>query len=325
MTDQDRLDKFLDRDWGEAWERLPAAPPLATAEPKSAQVTLRVPAEMVTALKEVAHRKGLPYHALARSWIAEGLRERHIPSGSEEVADLGAPGETQLNLKLTPALLDEVKRFSDEIRRPYHRLARLWLDAGLRRELAALTPSPSSRRPLLRELLILLLDTPGPRGGDAAIRGITRLQKLLFVIEKQLALDPSRFYAYNYGPFDEQVNDTADALQVKGLLEGSSRAKSTPPSVDDMMASVLRHAGPRETQPQVYVLTAEGHSEAEQLRRSDEAYARLAERIRQLREEWDRPDLIERVYEAFPEYASRSVIKEKIARRAAARKRRPSG
>ncbi|MGH2708156.1 MAG: hypothetical protein ACRDJF_02775, partial [Actinomycetota bacterium] len=205
MTDEDRFDRLLERDWGEAWESLPGAPPLVLTQPKSAQVTLRVPAEMMTALKEMAHRKALPYHALARSWIVEGLRQRHIPTGSEEVADFGAPGDTQLNLKLTPRLLEELKRFSDEVRRPYHRLARLWLDAALKRELAAMASSASSRRASLRELMVLLLDTPGPHSGDPAVRGITRLQKLLFVMEKQLAPDPSRFYAYNYGPFDEQV------------------------------------------------------------------------------------------------------------------------
>jgi predicted DNA binding CopG/RHH family protein len=325
MSDDQRYEELLEQDWGDAWQSLSPAPPLVLAQPKSAQLTLRVPAEMVTALKEVARQKALPYHALARSWIAEGLRKRLVPSGSEEVADLGAPGDTQLNVKLSPALLDDLKTFSDEIRRPYHRLARLWLDAGLREELSSVTLAPSKQRPSLRELMILLLATPSPRTGDVAVRGITRLQKLLFVIEKQLAPDPSRFYAYNYGPFDEQVNDTADALEVKGLVAGSGRSKDTPPSVDDMMASVLRHAGPREDEPRVYVLTAEGQTAAEQLRRSNEAYTRLAERIRQLREEWDKPDLIERVYEAFPEYASRSVIKEKVARRAAARKRRPSG
>jgi hypothetical protein len=324
MTEQEGFDELLERDWGEAWERLPAGPPLVLAQPKSAQVTLRVPAEMVTALKDVARRKALPYHALARSWIVDGLRERQIPSGAEEVADLGMPGETQLNLKLSPAMLDELKRFSNEVRRPYHRLARLWVDAGLRRELAAVAASPAARGPSLRDLMILLLDTPGPRGKDAAIRGMTRLQKLLFVIEKQLAPEPGRFYAYNYGPFDEQVNDAADALEMKGLIRGAARARSTPPSVEDMMASVLRHAGPRD-EPQIYALTLEGRTAAEQLRRSNAAYAHLAERIAQLRQEWDRPDLIERVYEAFPEYASRSLIKERVARRTGARKRRASG
>lgn len=324
MTEQKDFDELLERDWGEAWDRLPAAPALGLAEPKSAQLTLRVPAEMVTALKDVARRRSLPYHALARSWIVDGLRAREVPSGAEEVADLGVPGETQLNLKVSPTLLDELKRFSDELRRPYHRLARLWIDGGLRNELSALAPSPAPRGPSLRELIILLLDTPGPRSKDTAVRGMTRLQKLLFVIEKQLAPEPGRFYAYNYGPFDEQVNDAADALEMKGLIRGAARAKSTPPSVEDMIASVLRHAGPRD-EPQIYALTPEGRAAAEQLRRSNAAYAHLAERIAQLRQEWDRPDLIERVYEAFPEYASRSLIKDKVARRASARKRKASG
>ncbi len=141
MTDENRFQEILDRDWGDAWNSLPSAPPLVLAQPKSAQMTLRVPAELVTALKEPAQRKALPYPGLARSLIADGLRERRIPSAAEEVADLGAPGETQLNLKMTPALLAEVKGFSDEIRIPYHRLARLWIVTGLRCDLAAMAPS----------------------------------------------------------------------------------------------------------------------------------------------------------------------------------------
>jgi len=289
------------------------------AQPKSAQVTLRVPAELVTALRDVAHRKALPYHALARSWIAEGLRDRNVPTGSDEVAALGAPGDAQLNIKLTPELLDDLKKYSHETRRPYHRLARLWLEAGLRQELAAMASSPSSLRPSLKELLILLLDSPGPRGGDPAVRGMTRLQKLLFVIDKQLGTDPSRFYAHNYGPFDEQVNDAADALQMRGLVKGIDPPKAAPPTVQEMMASVLRHAGPRVEQ--VYALTAEGRAAAAELRRKDEAYARLAEQIHAVRMEWDRPDLVERVYGAFPEYTSRSLIKEKVARRTASRRK----
>jgi uncharacterized protein YwgA len=322
MSKDERINKLGERDWGEEWEKLPAAPPLVLVEPKTAQITVRVPAGMVAALKELSQRKALPYHALARSWIVEGLRQRQIPSGAEEVAGIGLRGDVQLNLKLSPDLLDGLKKFSDEIRRPYHRVARLWIKAGVDRELATL--APSVRRPSLREMMILLLDTPGPRRRDAAIRGITRLQKLLFVIEKQLVADPSRFYAYKYGPFDEQVNDAVDSLQMKGLVQGGKApAKSIPPSVDDMMASVLRHAGPRDDEPETFALTAEGQAAADQLRRSSEAYARLAERILQLRQEWDKPDLIERVYEAFPDYTGQSVIKDKLTRRAGGERRRP--
>lgn len=321
MRDKDRFDELLNRDWGDAWENLPPAPPLVLAQPKSAQVTLRVPSGLVTALRDIAHRKALPYHALARSWIAEGLNARRVPAGSDEAAALGTPGDVQLNIKLPPELLDELKRFSNETRRPYHRLARLWLDDGLRRELEETVHAPQSSRVSLKELMILLLDTQNPKTGEATVRGITRLQKLLFVLEQRLGNDPSRFYAYTYGPFDEQVNDAADALQTKGLLEGSSHITEEPPSVEEMMASVLRRRGQRD-EPQVFALTKEGRAAAERLRRSNAAYAQLFERIRTLREEWDRPDLIERVYEAFPEYTTQSAIKNQVARRVAARRRR---
>jgi uncharacterized protein len=320
MTEQEDFDELLEREWGDAWESLPPAPALVVAEPKSAQITLRVPAELITALRDVARRKSLPYHAFARSMITEALRHREIPTGSEEAADLAAPGDTQLNIKLSPELLEELKQFSHEMRRPYHRLARIWLERGVRHELMAMASSPSSRRPSLKELLILLLDTPGPGGRDPAIRGMTRLQKLLFVIDKQLGTEVGRFYAHNYGPFDEQVNDAADALRTRGLVSGGTAGSAEPPSVEEMMASVLRRTGPKNNE--VYELTAEGRKAAAELRRKDAAYTRLAEQIQKLRQEWDRPDLVERVYEAFPEYADRSLIKEQVARRAASRRNR---
>lgn len=138
MTDEDRIEELLNCDWGDAWDALSPAPPLILSQQKSAQITLRLPSEMIVALKEVARLKALPYHALARSWIAEGLHERRMPSSAPRAPGPRAPGDTQLNIKMTPALLTEVKSLSDEIRIPYHRLARTWIEIGLRRELAAL-------------------------------------------------------------------------------------------------------------------------------------------------------------------------------------------
>jgi hypothetical protein len=147
MSDEDRFESLIDSDWGDEWENLPAAPALVPAEHKSAQLTLRVPATTVISLKEVANRRALAYHALARSWIADGLRARRMPTASEVAADSGAPADVQLNLKLSPRLLGELKAFSHEVRQPYHRLARLWLRRGLRHELESMAASTSSPGP----------------------------------------------------------------------------------------------------------------------------------------------------------------------------------
>ncbi|MGH2709478.1 MAG: hypothetical protein ACRDJK_14460, partial [Actinomycetota bacterium] len=83
--------------------------------------------------------------------------------------------------------------------------------------------------------------------------GIGGLQRLLLVLE-------------------HLVDERAEGAGMKVLMPALPSPEPAPPSIDDMMASVLRHAGPRD-EPETYSLTAEGRSAAEQLRRSSRAYA----------------------------------------------------
>lgn len=120
------------------------------------------------------------------------------------------------------------------------------------------------------------------------------------------AADRSRFYAFNYGPFNEEVNDAAEALRLTGFLSSAASASAGPPSFEEMMATTVGRAGPREKPEAVeYALSEEGHAAAERLRQSSEAYERLYAYVRRVREEWDTPDLVDRVYEAFPSAVSR--------------------
>src|SRR5208282_3132846 len=73
----DRWDTLLDRDWSEAWESLPEAPDLVPRG-KTAQITLRLPTTMLARIKRVAAIRSLPYHALSRSWIVDGLRRSDL-------------------------------------------------------------------------------------------------------------------------------------------------------------------------------------------------------------------------------------------------------
>ena len=141
------------------------------------------------------------------------------------------------------------------------------IEAAVAREEGALGIERSVIGPAMSDLLILLLDAPGSRG-DEAIRGMTRLQKLLFVVEQTMS--PNRhFYAYDYGPFDEAVHDAAESLRLAGFLRGSSAVKPTPPSFAEMMETASQRAGPRESgQPEVFVLSENGHQAAERIRRS---------------------------------------------------------
>jgi len=162
--------------------------------------------------------------------------------------------------------------------------------------------------------MVLLLHATNKRGQDA-VRGITRLQKLLFVVEQNL-VEQSRFYAFNYGPFNEEVNDAARALRLAGFLSSGESVAGGPPSFAEMMETVEERAGPRdEPQAEEFALSERGHEAAERLRRSNQAYDQLYAYVRAVREEWDTPDLLERVYETWPKYTERSLIRDEVAQR----------
>lgn len=311
---QERQDSLLDRDWSAIWETLPEAPPLVPRT-KTAQITLRIPAVVLARIRTVAAARALPYHALARSWIIDGLRGS---AASEPLATLGEDPQTeQLNIKLDQKVLDELKARSDQLRRPYHRLAREWIETALVQQETSLgiDPAPAATAPAIKDLMVLLLHATSKRGQDA-IRGVTRLQKLLFVVEQKLATQQSRYYAYNYGPFNEEVNDAAQALRLAGFLRGGQTPAAGPPSFADMMATAAKRSGQSgETDVEQFALTERGHEAAERLRQSNRAYDRLYAYVSALRQEWDTPDLIDRVYEAFPKYTQKSLIRHQVAKR----------
>jgi predicted DNA binding CopG/RHH family protein len=318
VTNDPRPETLIETDWGDIWENLPEAPPLVP-RPKTTQITLRVPPSSISRLKAIARMRALPYHALARAWIVDGLRSAEAPiatfTGDE-------PQAAQLNLKVDQEQLDALKHRAGALRRPYHALGREYIEAALEREEKEVGIAASTRpRPSMRDLMVLLLHAPGSREAEA-IHGMTRLQKLLFVIEQKVNLG-QHFYAYNYGPFDEAVHDAVNALRLAGFLGSSAPLAAAPPTFKEMMRSAAERSGPREASaPEVFELSAAGHEAAERLRRGNEAYAALLEKVAAIRQEWDTPDvndLIDRVYAEWPEFTEKSVIKHEVAERASRR------
>ena len=70
----------------------------------------------------------------------------------------------------------------------------------------------------------------------------------------------------------------------------------------------------------MFALNDRGHEVAERLRQLSRAYDQLYVYVRAIREEWDTPDLVERVYEEYPKFAEKSVIRDQVAARRARRR-----
>ena len=146
MNDRAGRDALVERDWGDAWDSLSEAPEWAPRA-KTAQITLRLPGSVLARIKRVAARRALPYHALARSWIATGLRESKLPGA---IAPSDEPLVEQLNIKLDHGLLDELKARAHEHRYPYHRLAREWIESALMQEERDLGLDQATKRLTIR-------------------------------------------------------------------------------------------------------------------------------------------------------------------------------
>lgn len=316
MMSDDPRDRLLEEDLGTLWDTLPEAPPLV-ARPAQTQITLRLPAGCKARIRRVADSSGLPYHALARAWLIDGLRERAEPHAAGEP---GAQPE-QLNLKLDQELLDQLKLRGHELGRPHHALARELITESLQAQEQRLGITPAAPEPAIKDLMVLLLHAPNARGQDA-VRGITRMQKLLYVLERNLTPGSEAFSAHNYGPFSKGVNDAAEALRLAGFLTDSEHTGKGPPSLDEMLASAKRSLPAEGGPPADFALSEAGHDAAERLRHSDPAHESLYENVSRLRREWDDDELIERVYETWPESTENSLIRDEVDARRRQRRRK---
>lgn len=81
------------------------------------------------------------------------------------------------------------------------------------------------------DAIVLLLGTevPGSRAGE--LKGITRLEKLIFLLERETNSknwldDDAQFEPYNFGPFSQKVYKAVDMLAAAELVEDSSSAAS---------------------------------------------------------------------------------------------------
>lgn len=76
------------------------------------------------------------------------------------------------------------------------------------------------------DAIVLLLGAQVPGLPEDEIRGITRLEKLIFLLERETSssewlTQTADFEAYNFGPFSEKVYQAVDMLAAAQLIEDS--------------------------------------------------------------------------------------------------------
>jgi len=173
-----------------------------------------------------------------------------------------------------------------------------------------------------KDFLLLLLAAHGEHEDAEPVVGVTRLQKYLFLLQKEHewdrrfhVSDPYEFEAYDYGPFDAQLYDDLVMLENAGLIQTSSAGPE--PSAENNesrrrdfdWATVDRELAPWESEDQIqrYALTGRGREFASRYEISPEDTAVLAD----LKRKWNgRPlqDLLRWLYQTYPEWATNTRL-----------------
>lgn len=159
-----------------------------------------------------------------------------------------------------------------------------------------------------------------------AIEGITRLEKLLFLVNKESRLsqwqntsEQFNFKPYLMGPFSSDIYDEIDFLESLDLIS-SKKTGANPPaeSVEDqlffsnqILDKYQKNEIVNKDETRVYQLTAKGKQRAKKI--FDSLPQDEKDFLINLKKKYGRltlKQLLRYIYQKYPSYASKSEIKE---------------
>ncbi|MCQ3813017.1 MAG: hypothetical protein KTU85_01155 [Acidimicrobiia bacterium] len=166
------------------------------------------------------------------------------------------------------------------------------------------------------DLILLLLAAPS-RWSKAVdrINGITRLEKLLFLIGKECEhntaiREPFGFIAYHYGPYSREVYEAVELLEEAELVrEDRAFTDSDLDRAEELLYSDMTTEISYERQ---FLLTEKGKIIAEYLAKS---HPLVQEEIKRIKDQYaglTLQNLIFHVYSQYPDYSEQSIIRNKI-------------
>ncbi|MBU4373405.1 MAG: hypothetical protein KJ714_02985 [Euryarchaeota archaeon] len=169
------------------------------------------------------------------------------------------------------------------------------------------------------KLLVALLYAKGVSGKiNEPIRGITRLEKLVFLLQKEGKFKEFyEFEAYDYGPWSGDIHDDIETLEEGKLAKIQTEKVKVFAEVSDEKECVEHETFDEEsaypTEVKLYSLSDNG------LRAGEKVFEQLTleerQKILEIKRKYNSiplVDLLKYVYTKYPEAATESKIKEKI-------------
>lgn len=168
------------------------------------------------------------------------------------------------------------------------------------------------------DAIVLLLGAPGrTERSRGRVDGVTRLEKLLFLLEKETPaaswlLESADFQAHKFGPFSAKAYREIDTLVAAGLVEDSGRiTDSTEDSWEQRNIIGGRPADPYATRD--FALTDRGEQYYKALLK--ELPADAEGEVSELKSRFGTVplrQLVRYVYERYPTFTEKSLIRDEI-------------
>jgi uncharacterized protein YwgA len=174
------------------------------------------------------------------------------------------------------------------------------------------------------DLMVLLLYARGYTGKlNEEIRGITRLEKLMYLLLKEGSFEKIlsqevAFEAYDFGPYSAEVYDLIESLSMMGIVTIREEKISNIKDIIDIYYAEAEGQIEETTRiMEIYSLTEDrGFKIAKKLlqeRVTDEEFKKV-EDIKVKYNGLKLEDLLRYVYETYPESAKKSKVIERILR-----------
>lgn len=169
------------------------------------------------------------------------------------------------------------------------------------------------------DVLIALLYAKGASGNyNETVRGITRLVKMLFLLEKEsefsdLMKSTYSFDAYDYGPFAPEILGDIEALSIRGILQINKDKKGSKIESVDLNPLLDDDETPEDSGVKTYKLSEKGEKLGkaifEALSEEEKNYLIT---FKAIYNQMNLSDLLGLVYRKYPETTKKSRIKNKM-------------
>ena len=167
-------------------------------------------------------------------------------------------------------------------------------------------------------IVLLLGSDPGHAERRGEIRGITRLEKLVFLLEQETEAaaamtEAAEYRAHHYGPFSQKVYQAIEVLRAAGLIEDSAQATATNEDQSEYARVAGNDAAPAPYSTRDFRLTEDGrHYYRALVAELPRQVTADAERLRKQFAGWPLRRLIRYVYEAYDEFTTNSRIRGEV-------------